>query len=1149
MEKKSDNFPPLINPQILRPKFIKYPFSGTASNLIDKFLVLGYDQKDIERTLLSDEPKPVIMKNNYLNYIDFHERPTITNEICFNYNKESQENDVILKLIFPNCPKLYFLEKKYIKEQKEQYDSNEETNNYTIIFSINPLDDLSNSKKSFNGLGYVFYIKKEHRDDNNEIDGLIYYPITYVILSEYPYFYHFNKICKNVYIQMKKKTDEIPIDIILYNAIKYCPSPININLNLSFGATLTSNIKPELTANDILNRLYSKNKFENLNGLPFIFFNQLSGYPIFDFNLSFIFNLLEPYDIIKVFIITFLEIDIIFISSVPEILNMVIYIFANLNYPFTEQIYYWHIVSVSADAFMNDNSSQFIGKTCSSIYGVCYDNQNLDSEKLIEKLSEKLAHPHYFLDIDSKSLSRLEGRNEEDKIYIKDLDDLLDYINLSIPEIDLQDANKEENIIDEEYKKNYFNDGINLYESINTLAIALNRRFRAVTNINYNEKNYRPTFFIPYENESEMDTLRENLQIQKAFYNFLVQIMSSIMREFPVETHEMNGEKASPIDDYFPLMINIKKKYEDEISSEKSLAYRAGLTVKKLFKETSKNSSFLFNFCTLHDCMDLSKIPYSFFSEYLYFSKISPNYNLNAIDIFLIIDQFYEKIKKLDFIEMIKEKQEEGKNDKFNLIKSINLDEKMNNVNKLKNISNFSYDKFESYYKDQLRAYINREQEDDKNIFVKEQGGSKQFKTYKRNNFYLSQRILDIYIYYLNNNFEQLKDIFKLTNCEYKMVEEPKNEIKIKNPKQNNNKDNKNASKDNLIQDFLIIEDPNEQLSPKEKEKKKKIMIQKKADAKLFGTYQLIEINDLIEKHLIKEKYFSSYEIMKFSLLSIIALTINLKNKQISNVEVIKILCDFCQITKSLVRKYMNIYLNIFTTMKLNNWLDKNICDECINSIIIYFKKTNTFPNEDTIRPIVKSEVHNYQNEILVEYKTLEKFKSTNKSVREKRAEFYKKLDRKKEEQLSDYIEKVFTGWYYTSKNKLASNIEYYAKKYSNLYYALTHKKGDFVPKTPLELYATTNELLLKFLSKFSIDDNEYVELGSIVLSLLYYFKMDFFLPKWIFKAGNINHEKVLEADIFLYNKVDREIIKQLVINIIYILLDLYEAILTNIKK
>ena len=44
---------------------------------------------------------------------------------------------------------------------------------------------------------------------------------------------------------MKKTTDEIPIDIILYNAIKYCPSPININLNLTFGAQLSVKTKKE----------------------------------------------------------------------------------------------------------------------------------------------------------------------------------------------------------------------------------------------------------------------------------------------------------------------------------------------------------------------------------------------------------------------------------------------------------------------------------------------------------------------------------------------------------------------------------------------------------------------------------------------------------------------------------------------------------------------------------------------------------------------------------------------------------------------------------------------------------------------------------------------------------------------------------------
>ena len=91
-----------------------------------------------------------------------------------------------------------------------------------------------------------------------------------------------------------------------------------------------------------------------------------------------------------------------------------------------------------------------------------------------------------------------------------------------------------------------------------------------------------------------------------------------------------------------------------------------------------------------------------------------------AIDIFLIIDQFYGKIKKLDFLELIKEKQEEGSQDTFNLIKSINIEKNMNLKN-FRYIYNFSHDEFENFYKDNLRAFINREQEDDKNIFIKEQ--------------------------------------------------------------------------------------------------------------------------------------------------------------------------------------------------------------------------------------------------------------------------------------------------------------------------------------------------------------------------------------------------------------------------------------------
>ena len=92
----------------------------------------------------------------------------------------------------------------------------------------------------------------------------------------------------------------------------------------------------------------------------------MSGYPFMDLNFSFIFNLIPPEIIVEVFIFSFLENDIIFYSSRPELLNMVMFIFSNINYPFNDSIYYWHVLSVSQDSFMNGTST-FVGKTCSTI--------------------------------------------------------------------------------------------------------------------------------------------------------------------------------------------------------------------------------------------------------------------------------------------------------------------------------------------------------------------------------------------------------------------------------------------------------------------------------------------------------------------------------------------------------------------------------------------------------------------------------------------------------------------------------------------------------------------------------------------------------------------------------------------------------------
>jgi hypothetical protein len=123
--------------------------------------VLGYEQQDIDKTLFDDEPKKLNINNNFLKYVNFQERPSVINEVCSNYKKESQDNDVIIQIIFPNFPQLIFIEKNNDSENKdkEKLDRYEELESKLIIFSLNPQDNNGN-KKSFNGLGYVFYSRK-----------------------------------------------------------------------------------------------------------------------------------------------------------------------------------------------------------------------------------------------------------------------------------------------------------------------------------------------------------------------------------------------------------------------------------------------------------------------------------------------------------------------------------------------------------------------------------------------------------------------------------------------------------------------------------------------------------------------------------------------------------------------------------------------------------------------------------------------------------------------------------------------------------------------------------------------------------------------------------------------------------------------------
>ena len=102
-------------------KKVKYPFSGVAANLIDKFLVLGYEQKVIDYTYkyLRSEDDRSDLKTRF-EFFEFEERPSIINEICNDYSKDLLENDLILELIFPNIPEMYFLDKQYMNQKNQK---------------------------------------------------------------------------------------------------------------------------------------------------------------------------------------------------------------------------------------------------------------------------------------------------------------------------------------------------------------------------------------------------------------------------------------------------------------------------------------------------------------------------------------------------------------------------------------------------------------------------------------------------------------------------------------------------------------------------------------------------------------------------------------------------------------------------------------------------------------------------------------------------------------------------------------------------------------------------------------------------------------------------------------------------------------------
>ena len=277
--------------------------------------------------------------------------------------------------------------------------------------------------------------------------------------------------------------------------------------------------------------------------------------------------------------------------------------------------------------------------------------------------------------------------------------------------------------------------------------IELQRRAKKVTATNYNEKITKPSFLNLYEDESEYECLQANMRLQKAFFSFITQIIQNFVRILSIGNEDKEFNTLS--DNRLPsIVINIRKdELNEEEEKKRKLASKAGRIFKSKFQDCSKYSSFVINFCKYHDTIDLYKIPYTFINEFIYYSHIAVKNNLSEVDVFKLIDQFYGKKKVVSLDEIIKKKEKAERKEKKEKHEKKYEKEKKNNNNmieeiEVENVYVFNFINFINYYKKNLSKYINREQEDDKEIFIKVKSNFKFGKKYKRNGFYLSNKLL-----------------------------------------------------------------------------------------------------------------------------------------------------------------------------------------------------------------------------------------------------------------------------------------------------------------------------------------------------------------------------------------------------------------------
>ena len=460
---------------------------------------------------------------------------------------------------------------------------------------------------------------------------------------------------------------------------------------------------------------------------------QLSGFPYFDMDLSYLFCYFNFESFFTLYLFSFLEFKMIFFSPHLDFINTLMYIMRFLSYPFIDNNDLGQIYSITKEEFLSGKEikNNLIGVNCA--YG------------------EKITIPNFYKDyfIISYNLNTIIIYFNNEVIFSYDINKnkkkSTKSINVFTKNIELNNINNSnvlklikyiENALKEDVVMTYFlekNIGIMYGSLFQCFRIKLNKDKINSNNNNNNDNSnnseitLEPIKELKYENNDfknydyEYDEYREyNESILKAFYTFNISIYEYF--HDMIKLIVINNPKINCKDTYesvFYAFKNEKNKNKDFCECD--------YIFMDYFEKTSKYHQFIDLFLQNNLCSELNRLPMIMTEEFININKIEDNELVK--DYMTIINDFYQNtnmIAKIDFVN------------------------------------------FYIYYKDNLAKTIFHAASHTKTMKpIYEE--NKNIKTvryyYKPKEYLLDNKILQKYVFLLNNmDEEQLRSIFPTIN-------------------------------------------------------------------------------------------------------------------------------------------------------------------------------------------------------------------------------------------------------------------------------------------------------------------------------------------------------------------------------------------------